>query len=255
MTGWVGMAAGGASVIAHGIHYAVIAGGLVGLCALLVPQLVESHRRHLEVPSVPRDEHEARVLLLREQIATGTLGHQVSPRTSRADRAWASLWRARPLPVAHRVLLPLAVASSAAAAGVHAAVGPEHFRAGLLFGTFFALTALGQLAWAGAASVHCTRRLLTVGAVGNLAVLTLWLVTRTVGLPGGLLPEPEPFGPWDLACAGWELMVVVTCIGMLRGSHADGRLPAWSDWHLSVRVFVISSVLLLGALSFSGAGA
>lgn len=247
--------------VAHSVHYAIVLAGLLGLALLLVPQFVESHRRHpVSTPERPRDEHEARLVLLRSQIAAGTLGRRttkahLAEQSTRAERAWASLWRPQPLSTTQRVILPLAVVASAAAAGVHAAVGPAHFRESLLFGTFFALAALGQLAWAGAASVHCTRALLRIGVVGNLAILVLWVVTRTVGLPGGLLPAPEAVGPWDLACAAWEVAVVVSCLAMLRRRHISSRLPAWPEWHIGVRAFVYVSVLLLAALSFSGAGA
>jgi hypothetical protein len=221
---------------AHAIHYGVVALGVLGLVAILSPQF-------LATPPGQQDEHEARVLALRAAL---------DPQPDRARR------RTR-LPVltkADRALLPLAVVSSTAAAGVHAAVAPEHARESLLFGLFFWGSALLQLLWAGAVSVNGSRRLLVLGAVGNLAVVALWVVTRTLGLPFGLLPEPEAVGPWDVACAGWELVVVWSCLAILRSHHpAPPRLVDWRHWHPALPTYVAGSVLLLVALSLSGAGA
>jgi hypothetical protein len=238
---------GGFDLAAHGVHYAVLGVGVVGLVALVVP-------RFLAPPDdTSSAEHEARVHALRHSLARHGSATAADPLPAASQD---SSPRAPALTVAQRVLLPLAVISSTAAAGVHAAVGPAHLRESLLFGTFFAGCALLQLLWAGQAAVHGSRRLLVVGAVGNLAVIGLWAVTRTVGLPFGLLPRPEAVGPWDLACAAWELVVVCSCIAMLRSRDpVPTRLPDWRRWHPALPTYVAASVLLLIALSASGAGA
>jgi hypothetical protein len=221
-------------IAAHGIHYGIVAVGVLGLVALLSPRLLAG-------PAAPRDEHEARVAALRTSLS-GPSSHDPP--------------RARALTTAQRVLLPLAVVSSAAAAGVHAALGPAHLRESVLFGAFFAGAALLQLVWAGMAAVRTSRRLLQVGATGNLAVLGLWVVTRTLGLPFGWLPSPEAVGTWDLACGAWELVVVCSCIAMLRSREpAPARLEAWRHWHPALPTYVAAVVLLLIALSVGGAGA
>jgi hypothetical protein len=145
------------------------------------------------------------------------------------------------------------VVSSAAAAGVHAAVGPAHFREQTLFGLFFVGAAMAQVVWSTAAVIRSSRTLLVAGAVGNMALITLWLITRTVRLPG-LLPAPEPVGPWDLACVGWELVVVVACVRAVRLGHAQDPLATWVGWHHLARWWALASVVGLGLLSVSGAG-
>jgi len=238
---------GAASVVAHGIHYAIVVAGVVGLAALLAPGFRTAH-------TTPRNAHEARVLALRTALS----GPDLAPEqlATANDPTLVARFREPVLTTAQRVLLPLAVVSSAAAAGVHAAVGPQHFREATLFGLFFASSALLQLAWAGAVAVACSRWLLTAGALGNVAVLVLWAVTRTVGLPLGLLPEPEAVGSWDLACAGWELIVVCGCVALLRSRHPlPTGLVEWRRWHPGVRWYVAASLLLLVGLSLSGAGA
>jgi hypothetical protein len=222
-----------ASVVAHGIHYAVLAAGVVGIAALLTP-------RFLPQPTRPRDQHEVRVAALRHALAA----HD----PTRVSRPTAVL------STAQRVLLPLAVLGSAAAAGAHAAAGPAHFREATLFGLFFAGSALAQLAWAGAVARGGTRGLLRAGVVGNLAVLALWATTRTVGLPFGLMPRPEAVGPWDLACAAWELTALVACLLLLRSyAGPPARVPPWRDWALGPQLLSLGSLVGLVALSLSGA--
>jgi hypothetical protein len=166
------------------------------------------------------------------------------------------LHRAPVLAAAERVILPLAVVSSASAAGVHAALAPEHLRVSLAFGVFFAAGAVAQLAWAGAAAVHGSRALLVAGVIGNTSVLALWATTRTVGLPFGLLAVPEAVGPWDVVCGAWEVVVVCCGIALLRSASAPPtRLVGWRSWHPLLPTYVAASVLLLLALSLSGSGA
>lgn len=68
--------------------------------------------------------------------------------------------------------------------------------------------------------------------------------------------RPEPVGPWDLACAGWELVVAGTCIAALEARDATrGHLMSWRFWHPALPTYVAGSALLPVALSLSGAGA
>jgi hypothetical protein len=238
---------------AHAVHYAIAGVGILGLVALLTPHL-------LTAPSSP-DGHEARAPSLRSAppdpsragLAAGSLSATALDPTQVASReSW--LLRAPALTAAQRALLPLAVVSSASAAGVHAAVAPAHLGESLLFGCFFVVLALLQLLWAAAVAVRGSRPLLAAGAVGNVAVVGLWATTRTLGLPFALLPRPEAVGAWDLAGTGWELVVVVTCVGVLRSrDHLPERLVSWRSWHPALPTYVAASAFLLVALSLSGA--
>jgi len=237
----------GAAGVAHGVHYTVLGVGLVGVLALIGPQLVGGRR-----PRPRHDEHSVRVQALAAQLASGGFGVPAEAPAPNTHR-WHPL-----VDHARRRYLPLAVVSSAAAAGVHAAVGPEHFAEQALFGVFFAGAALAQLGWSVLMVARPSRALLVAAVIGNAAVLALWLTTRTIGLPG-LLPEPESLGPWDLSCAAWELIVVISASRVLRNEPADPlfglRLPAWSEWEPLARVWALGSVLVLLALTLSGAGA
>lgn len=233
----------GVTTVAHGIHYAVVGVGVVGLLALLGPQLVGVRR------SPPaNDEHALRVQALTERISAGGLGVLVAPPVSPIQVRHDAVDRVR------ACYLPIAVVSSAAAAGVHAAVGPAHFTEGAVFGVFFAGTALAQVGWSLAMATRPTRTLLLAGLVGNSAVLLLWLTTRTIGLPG-LLPGPEAIGIWDISCGAWELAVVLATARILQGQPgANLRLPAWQDWEPTARVWALGSALLLPVLSLTGVG-
>lgn len=236
----------GASVLAHGVHYGIVAVGLLGLAALLGPQLgaqLGSQRGR----RVAHDEHDQRVLAVQRQISSGVLGLAIAP---------ASLPAVTAPPRLRDGLVPLAVVSSAAAAGVHAALGPAHFGEQLLFGLFFTAAALAQIGWAVAMVVRPTRALLSAAIVGNAAVITLWLLTRTIGLPGFLMEGTEAIGLWDSSCLLWELTVVIACTHLLRQQGRPAsvslRLPGWADWPASAQIWTLGSALVLGLLSVSG---
>ena len=107
---------------------------------------------------------------------------------------------------------------------------------------FFVLTTLAQLAWTWYAWPGPGPALLRAGAIGNAAVLALWLVSRTVGLPAR-----EPVGPWDVAAVVWELVIVCGCLRLL-GSGLPRR-----SWHPLASWWLGACVVCLGVLSVSGA--
>jgi hypothetical protein len=115
----------------------------------------------------------------------------------------------------------MALAAASAGAGlVHAFVCPEHFKEALSYGLFFALAASAQVAWAWLAWRGLTRRLLAWAALGNAAVLVLWAVTRTVGLPFGPAPGvAERVGGADVVAGLLELFVVVAAARAVAGAQ------------------------------------
>ena len=237
-----------ALALAHGIHYAIVAAGIVGILAILVPQLHERRvAAHHPRARAPRDVHEARVMLLRAEIASGAIG---SGRQGHAPTLYAPAPEPT-LPFAARTLLPAAFVASTAAAGVHAAMAPPHLEHQVVFGLFFMASATFQLGWAGALVLGISRRLLVVGAAANAAFIGLWAATRTVGLPV-LMPQPEAVGPWDVVCVAWELVVVVVCLRLLGSVAMPSRLAPWHRWDGRVTAFAVGSAAVLAALSFSG---
>lgn len=233
--------AAGASMLAHAVHYAVVLGGVAGLALLLAPHVLERRRPQ---PTLGPSVHEDRVRALRALAATGRLAEPGATLTAvrrPVREAGATAGRATtPSP-----LLPVALVSSAAAAGVHAAVGPAHLTDQPLVGLFFLACAAAQLGWTALFLARPGRGLLEAAVVGNAALVTLWAVSRLSG--------SEPLGPWDLAAAAWECSVVVACVRL----HAPRRpvAPSWSEWTAVARGWFVGSVLVLGLLSLSGAGA
>jgi hypothetical protein len=111
--------------------------------------------------------------------------------------------------------LALAVLSFASAA-IHASVTSEHFHEALIYGAFFLVASAAQAAWAVLIVRRANRTLLIVGAAGNAAVIALWTLTRTVGLPIGPEPwHPESVGAADLASTFFELVLVLTAAILL----------------------------------------
>jgi hypothetical protein len=154
--------------------------------------LLQRHALHLIPLAVPLV---ATAVILLPDRATGTVG------PSRRSRR----------------LLLLAAAASLGAAAIHLLVTPEHFEESPLYGGFFLLTALAQVA-CGLVLVRRPLRLL-VGAVlvSNSGLVLLWLLTRTAGIPLG--PEQgvvEPVGVLDLMAISCELALVAACTALLR---------------------------------------
>jgi len=225
----------GAGSVAHDVHYTVLGIGLLGLVAMLAPG-----------GRPVQDEHSLRVRALREAVATGTLtAARPAPRHVLAPV----------VPIASRLWLPLAVVSCTAAAGVHGAVGPAHFREKTVIGLFFVVATTAQVVWSLLVVARPGQHLLAAGAVGNAALIVLWAITRTLGLPG-LLPGPEAVGAWDLACVAWEAVAVISCLVALGSTPGDtrSRVAGWADWDQRARLWAYASVVGLGLLSISGAG-
>lgn len=109
----------------------------------------------------------------------------------------------------------LAAALSVGAATIHTVVVPAHLAEGPAYAGFFLLLAVCQIATARALVLRPSSRAFTVCAVGNLAVIGLWLVTRTAGLPF-VAVAIEPVGVLDLTCSLLEVGVVACCVALRR---------------------------------------
>ena len=109
-------------------------------------------------------------------------------------------------PILHSV-----AALSVLAALTHLWVTLEHFEEWWGYGAFFLSAAIGQGAF-GAVLLRWPRRpLLLLGVVGNLSIVILYLVTRTVGVPifGPQAGEVEGVGATDLCATVSELAIVL----------------------------------------------
>ena len=122
----------------------------------------------------------------------------------------------------------------AVAGGLHLAALPGHLSESAVAGAFFAVTAAAQLLGAVLLATRPSSRTYRAVVAGNAAVLTLWLLSRTTGLPiGGEPGVSEPFGLLDGFAAAAEVLVVVAALtAMVRDSAPSVRRPG--GWRLAI---------------------
>ena len=131
----------------------------------------------------------------------------------------------RPRLTAAAPVLALALLSLASGA-IHASVSAEHFEEAFVFGLFFLLASTVQAGWAVLVVFRPSRALLVAGAVGNAAVIMLWTLTRTVGLPFGPEPwQPEAVGARDVISTLLEVALVLGVATLLARGAGDVQRP------------------------------
>ncbi len=110
-----------------------------------------------------------------------------------------------------------AAALSLLAALIHLWVTPEHFGEWWGYGAFFLVAALAQVLYAPLVLVWPTRVVLLLGIGGNLAIVVLYLLTRTVGIPlfGPGAGEVEGAGFVDLCATASEAGIAVALVAAL----------------------------------------
>ncbi|MGI5160241.1 hypothetical protein [Microbispora sp. CA-102843] len=132
-----------------------------------------------------------------------------------------------------RGALPLTLAAPAAgSAAIHFGVLPDHFAASPGHGVLFAVAGCVQLAWAAALLLRPTQVVLLTGGFANLALVVIWLVGRTAGLPLG--PDawtPDPGGAPEALAALLETVLaaaapaLVAYASVTDDAGADSRRP------------------------------
>ena len=119
-----------------------------------------------------------------------------------------------------------AAALSLLAALVHLWVTPEHFEEWWGYGTFFLVAAAAQILYVPIVLRWPTRIVLLLGIGSNLAIVVLYLLTRTVGIPlfGPEAGEVEGFGFVDVCATASELGIAVALgAALLRGTTPERR--------------------------------
>lgn len=180
-------------VAAHGAHALLVVGGAVAVAALLW------RPKEVDVEQVQRVQE------LRHAAEHGQL---VSAAVSRAA---SDPRRARQRPAPARDIA-LAALASVAAAGMHAAVGPDHLSQSFVAGLFFFVAAALQIGWSLAALRSPRPAVLRAGLTCSASLIFLWLLSRSVGIPEGLGGEGvEAVGVSDLLATASEAIVLVVC--------------------------------------------
>ena len=155
----------------------------------------------------------------------------------------------------------LLVVLAAAAGLIHAKALIDHAPHYWLFGVFFGVLAYAQVGWAFLVYRRPRdERWLMPAAVGSLAVVGLWLVTRIVGLPfGPWAGRPEQFAITDITASLTELLLAALVVAVLRPTGRVAVRLRWLDGANCVRVgsmLIALSLLavLVGDHTHPGAG-
>jgi hypothetical protein len=132
---------------------------------------------------------------------------------------------------AARRLRYAAAAASAYAALVHNWALPAHVREWWGYGLAFFLMAAAQGFYSGAVLFWPRRSVLVAGIVGNAAILALYAVTRTLGIPlvGPQAGQVEAVAMPDLAAAIAEVALLIALVQLLTGPRAGAGAPAGPD--------------------------
>lgn len=155
----------------------------------------------------------------------------------------------------------LLVALALAAGIIHGRALFDHATHYWLFGLFFGALTYAQVLWALLIYRRPDdRRWFMPAAVASLAVVGVWLITRTVGLPiGPWAGRAEPIGVADISAALDELVLAAVIVAMLRPA---GRVAARMRWLRGPNCMRLGSMLvalslfaaLIGNHTHPGAG-
>jgi hypothetical protein len=119
-------------------------------------------------------------------------------------------------------------ALSVAAAAIHFGFAPAHLDEDWAHGGFFLALGWFQLAWAALIVARPRRSVLALGIAVNLAVIVVWAVSRTSGLPFGPTADvKEDIGTPDVLATLFEAIIVLVSAALLaRPQLADRPVRA-----------------------------
>ncbi|MFL5959992.1 MAG: hypothetical protein ACJ75G_07000 [Gaiellaceae bacterium] len=124
-------------------------------------------------------------------------------------------------------ILFTAALASAGAAAIHFSVIRMHFEEYKPYGVFFVVSGIVQLVWPAWLLLRRWQPLLVAGAIGNAAIVALWILDRVGAMPiGPDAKEQVPFGLGDSVASGFEVLLVVACVAALHGRGRQIRFSA-----------------------------
>ncbi|MEA2381311.1 MAG: hypothetical protein QOH72_1282 [Solirubrobacteraceae bacterium] len=145
-------------------------------------------------------------------------------------------------PAARTAAPVVAAVLSLGAAWVHLAYTASHLRQWWAYGAFFLATGAGQALFAPLVLRRPRPWVAAVGIAGNLAIVAMYVLSRTAGPPlGPHAHVPEPAGAVDLATTAVEVALVGVLLTLL-----GGRSRRW------VANLLLGGGVLLWALRLSG---
>ena len=143
----------------------------------------------------------------------------------------------------HTTGAAVAATLSTGAAAIHFAVVPAHMAEFAPFGLAFVAVGWFQVTWAQLYLLRPTRVIAATGGLVNSAIVVVWLLSRTVGLPVGPGPwTPEPIGTLDAFASAFE----VALVGVLLPIILPRRWPSYAGQRMTFeRAFVLATFCLL----------
>ncbi len=139
---------------------------------------------------------------------------------------------------------------------IHIGIAAGDIRQSSAYTPLVAMIAAFQLGWAGLVIARPSRGALLCGALVNAALIVLWILSRTAGLPIG--PQPwvaEPLGTVDAIAAAAEVVIVLAAGCLLlarRCSAARDAIPRLTP--LLLAVMFVSVLYGLGSGAHAGVG-
>jgi hypothetical protein len=140
------------------------------------------------------------------------------------------------------------------AAGIHFGMMGEHAGVSWTHGLFFASVGWLQLVLAAAIVWRTSRWVAGAVIVCNLAVLAVWVLTRTVGIAIGGDGTPEAWGTIDGVCAAFESLAVIGSVALLSRQLARRPLSASVGFGSAAFVGVIAVAVATFVFSPASAG-
>jgi hypothetical protein len=140
---------------------------------------------------------------------------------------------------------------SLGAAAIHFGVLGSHYGESWGYGVFFAVVASLQLVWTLLVVRSPGRWVYWGGAAGNAAVIAVWAVTRTAGVPfGPSSGEVEDMGFIDVLATAFQALIVVACLAMVSWRQmASRQLSTAVLWPATLVVAVAVMVLTSASLA------
>jgi hypothetical protein len=135
---------------------------------------------------------------------------------------------------------------------IHVGAAVDHWQEYHLYTLVFSCLAALQICWAVLILRGASPRVLALGCVMQLAIVGLWAVSRTVGVP--LAPtawSPEGIGVADLAETIGELTTVLAVLSVLLAERSNAARLA-RRWMSSVLLLVILTSALFGTGAHAG---
>lgn len=132
------------------------------------------------------------------------------------------------LKVPLRTWLIRAIALSVAAGLIHVVASPSHLDEWIGYGMFFLSAATCQILYAVVLGIQPpSRSIFWTGIIGNAAIIVLWFITRTVGIPffGPEAGKVEPVGLLDSLSKLIEVTLIIHLAVLLRAYPALDKQP------------------------------